>query len=430
MRGRAAGPGSDVPRARHGRRPRGGGHRPRGRWPARPDLPGRPVGAAARDRRPHDRGGHLRRAHRPAAGLPPAPRPLRGHRRRGGPDRHPALAGAAGVGPRPPLVGPRGPALQRAVEGVLGGRRPRRPDRPGGLVGGRAGRGLPAGQPAARRRAGRAAGAVALPAHLAPVLQPALRPGRARRGVRRAAGRLARTVEALSADVHAGSTPPTSSTATRPGPPSAPRSRSCTPLLAAPAGRRTWPRSGRGTVRPARLRDLERDRRRARRRLPHLARGPARRGLPRGRGVRGAAPPRDRLRDLAPVGRRRAARGGAGQGGRRRHGAGHDARPRRRRAPRRRGRVAVADDVRLPHPGRRPARPVQPDRPELEPAPVASGPAGGARLRAAARHGRARCSGTPAGSGSTTSSGCSGSGGSRRAGRRPRAPTCATTTRR
>ena len=51
--------------------------------------------------------------------------------------------------------------------------------------------------------------------------------------------------------------------------------------------------------------------------------------------------------------------------------------------------------------------------PGLEPAAVAPGPAGRAGLRAVPRHARAPCCGTPAASGSTTSSGCSGCGGSR-----------------
>ena len=108
-----------------------------------------------------------------------------------------------------------------------------------------------------------------------------------------------------------------------------------------------------------------------------------------------------------------------GQGRRGRDGAGHHARPRGRRAPGRRRRVAAAVDVRRR--GSQVGAPPDPFNqigPGLEPAAVAAGPARGARLRAVPRPDRAPCSGTPAGCGSTTSSGCSGCGGSRRAGRR------------
>ena len=68
----------------------------------------------------------------------------------------------------------------------------------------------------------------------------------------------------------------------------------------------------------------------------------------------------------------------------------HHARPRGRRAPRRRRRVADAPRLRGGRPGRRTAGPLQPARPELEPAAVAAGPARRARLRAVPRPDRRR----------------------------------------
>ena len=74
----------------------------------------------------------------------------------------------------------------------------------------------------------------------------------------------------------------------------------------------------------------------------------------------------------------------------RRDAARRHARPRGRRAPRRRRRVAAAGRLRAGRPGRRAARPLQPARPGLEPAAVAAGPAGRARLPAVPRPDRRR----------------------------------------
>ena len=113
-----------------------------------------------------------------------------------------------------------------------------------------------------------------------------------------------------------------------------------------------------------------------------------------------------------------------------RHGAGHDARPRGRRAPRRCRRVAIAVVVRHGDAGRAP-HPTRSTSSARTGASRRGGPTGwlSSATRRSATSSRP-CCGMPEACGSTTSSACSGSGGSRRADRRRRAPTCATTTRR
>ena len=81
------------------------------------------------------------------------------------------------------------------------------------------------------------------------------------------------------------------------------------------------------------------------------------------------------------------------------------------------------------HRGRAAGR-VQPARPGLVAAAVATRPARRSGLRAVPGHGQRDPAARRAASASTTSSGCSGCGGSPRARRPPRAPMCATTTRR
>ena len=107
-------------------------------------------------RRRAGRRGDVRAARRPAAGLAPAARRRRrgrtSTRRWSSPPRRLALPAAARA---TAAWGLADPALQRALEPVLGHRRPGRPGRAGGLGGARARRRLRAGQPAARGRAGR-----------------------------------------------------------------------------------------------------------------------------------------------------------------------------------------------------------------------------------------------------------------------------------
>ncbi len=249
--------------------------RPRDRRAPRRAPPGRPLG---RRRARSTAGWSARRPSRSPTTCRWATTALRA---RSGDDRSPAtlivtpaLARTArAAGPRP-VVGPRDAALQRALAALVGRRRPRRPDRPRGLVGRRAGRRLRAGQPAARRRARGAAGAVALPAHLAALLQPALRARRAGPGVRRAGGRRPRDRRrARGRRARRASTLPTSSTATPRGPPSGPPSQI---VHAVPRSAGREPRPGRVPRRHgSALRDVATwsvHRRRARHRLPRVAR--------------------------------------------------------------------------------------------------------------------------------------------------------------
>ena len=134
-----------------------------------------------------------------------------------------------------------------------------------------------------------------------------------------------------------------------------------------------------------RLRHLAGARARARPRLPYLAGRPARRRLRCGGGGARVARAGGRLREVAAVGARRAARRRTGERPPGRDGAGHHARPRRRRAPRWRRRVADAVDVRRGDHGGRATGPVQPARTGLEPAAVAAAAARGERLRAVPR---------------------------------------------
>ena len=83
---------------------------------------------------------------------------------------------AARAAGQPAGVGLRRPALQPAIAGLLGDRRPGRPVRPGGLVGHPAVRPLRADQPAARRPTGAADGRLALPARLPAVPEPDVHP--------------------------------------------------------------------------------------------------------------------------------------------------------------------------------------------------------------------------------------------------------------
>ena len=114
---------------------------------------------------------------------------------------------------------------------------------------------------------------------------------------------------------------------------------------------------------------------------------------PRGPVVGARSPrPRDELADrvefhlLAAVGGRRAARGRAARGARRRHGARHHARPRRRRAPAGRRRVGARRRARPRRHRGRTAGHVQPAGPELVAAAVAPGRAGAGRVQAVPGH--------------------------------------------
>ena len=225
---------------------------------------------------------------------------------------------------------------------------------------------------------------------------------------------------------------PTSSTATRRGRPSAPRSRASYRVERS-AGPRTRLRRPTASARaqPRRLRDLVCAGRAARPRLASTGRRSC------------STRPSPAVAEFAAehaddvdfhrwlqwqLDDQLAAAQADGRGGR--HGARHHARPRRRGGPERRRRLGDAGRARARRHRGRAARRVQPARAGLVAAAVASRPARRAGLRAVSGAWSTRCCGTRAAFASTTSSGCSGCGGSRRARRPPRAPTCATTTRR
>ena len=140
--------------------------------------------------------------------------------------------------------------------------------------------------------------------------------------------------------------------------------------------------------RSRRLRHLGGHRRGARRRHADLARRAPAPGPPsRGEVPRGARRGR-RVPPVAAVGARRAARRDPARAAPVRHGPRRDDRPRGRRALERRGRVVAAGDVRRRGHRRRPARPVQPERPGLAAATVAARPPGRHGVRALPAAGR------------------------------------------
>ena len=165
-------------------------------------------------------------------------------------DRDPAVARAARVGPRPPVLGARGAALQRAVAPVLGRRRPRRPDRPRRVV-----------RPPSSARTSCWSTRCTPPSRCAP-LEPSPYLPTSRRFFNPLYVRVERvveyaelpaaaraTVEALAADVHARARRrrrhrPRHRVDRQARPPC----RSCTPHRAAPVATRTWRRSGAGRV--------------------------------------------------------------------------------------------------------------------------------------------------------------------------------------
>ena len=271
--------------------------------------------------------------------------------------------------------------------GLVGHRRPDRPDRPRRLGGRRARRRLRARQPAARRRAGRADGAVAVPADHAPLRQPDVPAARAHPRARRAdPGRPGVAARAAREGRRPGRRP------------DRPRHRldrqarrAAQDLRGAPVG---GPRPGlRGLPptrgqRPRRLRHLGGHRRGARRRHADLARRAPAPGPPgRGEVPRGARRGR-RVPPVAAVGARRAARRDPARAAPVRHGPRRDDRPRGRRALERRRRVVAAGDVRRRGHRRRAARPVQPERPGLAAATVATRPPGRDGVRAVPAAGR------------------------------------------
>ena len=151
---------------------------------------------------------------------------------------------------------------------------------------------------------------------------------------------------------------------------------------------------------------------------------------PRGRRFRRRARQDRRLSPLAAVAARRPAHRRAGHGRPGGHGTRRHARSGGRRRSQRRRRVGAAGRAGARRHRGRTARRVQPARPGLVAAAMAARSTGGPRRTSRSAPWSTRYCGTRAAFASTTSSGCSGSGGFRRARCRPRAPTCATTTRR
>ena len=163
----------------------------------------------------------------------------------------------------PPGVGLGGAALRDPEPGQLGHRRPRRPARRP-ADGRRPGRRLPPDQPAARRRPDRRAGGQPLPAGHPPLPQPDLPAGR--RGPRRRRGRPRGRRRPQ----------PERRPADRPRRHLGPQARGADAHLLRPRRRRgVRPLAGGAGADPAGLGDLGGDRRGARRRLAHLARGAA-----------------------------------------------------------------------------------------------------------------------------------------------------------
>ena len=271
-----AGRGAAFAGARHRRRPGRGGRRPRGRRPARP------AARSTTGSPPREVGG---RRIGEATFAVPTDLPLGYHRLR-------ARSGADTEATATLIVTPawlglpesvRGPARRGAWPPSSTASARRQSWGVGDLVdltdlavwsGAELGADYVLVNPLHAAEPRRAARALAVPAHLAPVLQPALRAGRAGRGVRRAAGRRARDASTRSPpSVHARARRRgRRSTATPRGPRSAPRCRSCTPRRAAPAARSDLAAfRGAAGRRAARLRHLVRARRGARQRLPRLA---------------------------------------------------------------------------------------------------------------------------------------------------------------
>ena len=361
-------------------------------WTPPREIDGRLVGEAS-----------VRDPRGPAARLPHPARPLRGARRVDAGDHHPGLAGVPGPDGRAAGLGPGHPALQRAVPAVLGRRRPERPGGSRGLVGDRARRRLRPGQPAARRRAAGADGALALPADQPALRQPDLSARRADSRVRRprrqsagqgrpAAGRARNEAGPIRRD--------------RPQPILEGQAQGAQDHLRGcrvrRAGRPRSPATGGARARASPLRDLGGAGRAARPGLHRLAGGAAPSLVARGRRLRCCACETDRVPVLAAVAAGRAAglRPAGGAAGR--DGAGHHARPGRRRVIAGSGRLGAAGHVRRGHHRRSAAGPLQPERPGLEPAAVAAGPAGRDRVRARSGSWSRPSCGTPAGSGSTT----------------------------
>ena len=391
MPGDGPGPGRHLLGARRRRRPGPARGRAGGR-----DLaaagPGRPLGRAARRGRHPGRRGDVRGAGRPAARLPHAARELGRQQGDRHADRHAGLARAPGRRGRRPELGVRGPALQRPLRRARGASATSRTSAPwptwsAGLGADyvlvnplHAAEPLPPLEPSPY-----------LPVEPA-LLQPALPPRRGHPGVRRAAAGQARDARP---DPGAG----------------AGRARDATrPSSATPRGRPSWPRSSmvHGVERsPERARAFAEFRAREGDALLQFAtwsvlaedHGNDARDWPEElRDMDSQAVADEAVRHVGRIGFAmwlqwvldEQLRGGPGQGGRRRHAARHHARPRGRRAPRRRGRVADAPRLRGRGPGRRAAGPLQPARPELEPAAVAPGPARRARVRAVPRPDRRR----------------------------------------
>ena len=303
-----------------------------------------------------------------------------------------------------------------------------------GLGGRRARRRLRAGQPAARGRAAGADGAVALPADQPALRQPDLPAGRTHPGVRRPRRRRAgRGRPSCGTTASAGSPASTRSTGTPPGPRNELRCNWSTGCRGRPAGRSpsgptvAGRATGCATTRPGRRSPRQHGAGLAR--LAGGAAAPRARRRWRRSAVR--APPSRRIPPLAAVGARRAARRGPGGGdrGRRRDSASCTT-----------SRSACIPAA--PTPGA--CRTSSPQGVTVGAPPDAFNQNGQDwtqppwrpdRLAEVAYQpfrepGGRPCCGTPAGSGSTTSSACSGCGGSRRDGCRPLAPTSATTTRR
>ena len=124
--------------------------------------------------------------------------------------------------------------------------------------------------------------------------------------------------------------------------------------------------------------------------LARVARAVPASALTRGRRVRHGERSRGRLPPLAAMVARRSARRRAVTRAPVGDGAGHDARPRRRRQPDRCRFVGVAGRVRARRDGRRAAGSVRADRAGLAAAAVASRPIGRAGLRAVPRADRDR----------------------------------------